>query len=509
MANTVEKLNIEITAEDKGIGVLKNAKLAVAGLGVAVGALALKMGKEAVVAAANFEKQMTNVQTLFGDNTKAVDKLSDGIKEMLTRVPTNADDLGAAAYSVVSAGISDAADALVVLEESAKLGVAGLGTTAEAVDVMTSAINAFNLPAEEANQVADVFFKTVKAGKTDIAAIAQGFGGVAPIASSMSVSFKELSAATAAVTTTGLSASEVQTGLKATMSSLIKPTKELQEIYQILGVESGQQLIESQGGLVNALNAVKTAGEAQNVQFGALIGSVEGLGVAESLLGAQNEAFTQTLADMTTGSNAVDLAFKQQTATAHAQWQVLKNNLQVVLINIGQAILPVLIEAMGILSGWFETNQENIKLLAQLMGGALKIAFEAVRTTVRAMSDSLNLLVDIIEKVINGFKRATQAARAFFERGKVDISAGGVTGRFDSRAAGGPLSVNRPTLVGEMGPELILPKTGGTVIPNHALGGGSGTVVNFTFAGPVSSREVAEEYADIMIDQLKLSTAIS
>jgi hypothetical protein len=41
------------------------------------------------------------------------------------------------------------------------------------------------------------------------------------------------------------------------------------------------------------------------------------------------------------------------------------------------------------------------------------------------------------------------------------------------RAAGGPVLAGRPYLVGERGPELIVPRAPGTVIPNHALGGGS------------------------------------
>lgn len=42
-----------------------------------------------------------------------------------------------------------------------------------------------------------------------------------------------------------------------------------------------------------------------------------------------------------------------------------------------------------------------------------------------------------------------------------------------ARADGGPVSAGRAYLVGERGPELIVPPSAGTVIPNHALGGGT------------------------------------
>jgi hypothetical protein len=42
-----------------------------------------------------------------------------------------------------------------------------------------------------------------------------------------------------------------------------------------------------------------------------------------------------------------------------------------------------------------------------------------------------------------------------------------------ARAAGGPVSAGMPYLVGEQGPEVIVPKMPGTVIPNGALAGGA------------------------------------
>lgn len=49
---------------------------------------------------------------------------------------------------------------------------------------------------------------------------------------------------------------------------------------------------------------------------------------------------------------------------------------------------------------------------------------------------------------------------------------GAITGGFAAlgkRAAGGPVTANRPYIVGELGPELIIPGASGTVIPNNQL----------------------------------------
>ena len=50
-------------------------------------------------------------------------------------------------------------------------------------------------------------------------------------------------------------------------------------------------------------------------------------------------------------------------------------------------------------------------------------------------------------------------------------------GLFKKRAMGGPVSAGTPYMVGERGPELFMPRQGGSIIPNNALGGGSTNVV--------------------------------
>jgi hypothetical protein len=50
-------------------------------------------------------------------------------------------------------------------------------------------------------------------------------------------------------------------------------------------------------------------------------------------------------------------------------------------------------------------------------------------------------------------------------------------------ANGGRPPVGRPSVVGERGPELFVPRTSGTIIPNHALGGGANVTVNVDASG--------------------------
>ena len=64
-------------------------------------------------------------------------------------------------------------------------------------------------------------------------------------------------------------------------------------------------------------------------------------------------------------------------------------------------------------------------------------------------------------------------------------------------ASGGPAMAGRPYLVGEKGPEIMVPNRSGTVIPNHAMGGG--VVVNQTLNIETGvSQTVRAEIAQLM-----------
>lgn len=62
--------------------------------------------------------------------------------------------------------------------------------------------------------------------------------------------------------------------------------------------------------------------------------------------------------------------------------------------------------------------------------------------------------------------------------------------RFEGRATGGPVSAGVPYVVGENGPEIMVPRTSGTVVPNGgALGGGASFSVQITAGTIISTRE--------------------
>ena len=59
----------------------------------------------------------------------------------------------------------------------------------------------------------------------------------------------------------------------------------------------------------------------------------------------------------------------------------------------------------------------------------------------------------------------------------------GIFSSLQGFANGGRPPVGRPSLVGERGPELFVPRSSGTIVPNHALGGSANVTVNVDASG--------------------------
>ena len=486
-------LQIVLKAKDEASGKLKGVsksmgglKNAVSGLLPIIGAAGLGFAIKGVIKdAAAFEQQLSDISTLIdGDATKAVKGFEKGIQSLAKTIPKDPKELGAAAYQIVSAGITDTSDALKVLNASAKLGVAGLGTTEEATNLLTSALNAFKIPVEDAEKAASVLFNTVKQGKTTVRQLAVGFGQVVPIAAEMGVTLEELSAATAALTTTGLKTSVAQQQLRAAMASLLKPTADAKELFDKLGVESFKQLIERSGGLVGAFEKLKESSAGNEEQLAKAAGSIEGLSAILSLTGAQADTFKASLDSMTTSTTAFDEAVQKQNSTAIAQWQILKNKVNVEFQKLALQILPILTEVMIGLPDVIDTY---------------------VIKPFSAVVDVLGTVIFKIDQAIQAIKRFKDTSTGTFlkKAGGVALSAiAPVTSTIKDIlpfAKGGIVTSPTLGLVGEAGPEAV--------IPLNKAGGLGGVNVNI-MGGMFLSQEAAEQMGDLIIDKLKTNIRI-
>ena len=105
--------------------------------------------------------------------------------------------------------------------------------------------------------------------------------------------------------------------------------------------------------------------------------------------------------------------------------------------------------------------------------GAKKFG-DAVRGLAKSIVDSLIKMLVQYYLTEPLFRALQGGIGSFFDGGSFGK---GFMDNLKTRATGGPVSGGTPYLVGERGPELMVPSSNGAVVPNNALGGGGVTVV--------------------------------
>jgi len=459
---------------------LKALKIGAGLAGAAIAGMAVKMGISAVKQATKFQKEMTNVATLVDTSKESMEEMGKKVRDISKRMPVDIGDLTAALYQVRSAGI-DAKKAMGVLETSAKLATAGLATTEEATDLLTSAINVFGDEAHSADKLADILFKTVKYGKTTVAELAQGFGKVANIAKETGISIEDLSAATAVLTTGGLKAAEAQTAIKAAISNILKPTADARAAAEKLGIQFDLNTLQSKGLSGMLLEIAEAAGDDKQ-SLTDLFGSVEATNAIFSLTSTDGgAAMNKMIEDMIGNTNELDIAFQKQNATMEKQYQLLQNNLNVVMMELGTKILPIVMKAvqgLNLLLGGLQANLEIVQ--AQTKAMAQEVMAKAKEA--REAGDE--------ERAERLMKAAREAYAQEYGEQKVtgwDIIKGGFksAGELLSFQEGGvvPGQPNEPQVAVVHGGEKIIPAGEGEAVPNQPT-------YNFHFEGAFIGNEL-------------------
>lgn len=345
-------------------------------IGAAIAVPLIAASKSAV----DFEQKMSNVSTLVDTNQESMEDMGNEVLMLASRLPKPIDELTTSLYDIRSAGIP-ASEAMNTLDYSAKLATAGLADTTESTNIMTSALNAFKSEGLTSAQTADILFKTVKAGKTTISQLSTAFGANAGIVQSANVTLADFSAATAALTTVGTPASQAQNQIRASVIAMQKPTADMAKIFKHLGVTSEKELIAKKGGLVGAFEAINAAGTDMGINLAKAWSSSEASAAVTSLTGATKEAYVSTFADMTTGAEKLTEAFDKQNSTGAASMQKLRNNVEVMSVKIGTALLPVinqlaesLVPIIDRFAQWMDRNPELVSTLAGLAVKAVGVA---------------------------------------------------------------------------------------------------------------------------------------
>ena len=374
-----------------GMGAFSIATIgATAGLVALVGAAAGLTS--AVRSAAALEKRLAEIATISPEVAKDIRGFTEDIGKLSIATRTESGLLAEGLYQTISAGITNTSDAFKVLEVSANAARAGLTDTAVAVDGITSVINAFGLASSEADNISDAFFKTVELGKTRFEDISASIGNVAPLASQLGVSYQEVLAAGAALTTGGKTLSESLTGVRGIMNAILRPSQEAVDISKELGIDFTVAALKAKGlsGFLRDLE-IQAGGDVE--VMGQLVGRVEGLQAVLALTGNQADTFTNNLNAIETSAGATDKALSHINNTLSSQIDLLKTQLSFALDTLGTELLPTVTQTTEDLNAALaKTDWDGFRNGIEFVISAMKKLLPVAKEVVKQLS-GYNLLV--------------------------------------------------------------------------------------------------------------------
>ena len=338
-ADSIDEFGNEVEGSKKGIDALASA-LAAAGIAKTVKEIADAL-LECAEAAAGFETAMAKVSTL-ADTTKVpLETLKAQFLELSNETGVAVGAISEAAYQAMSAGV-DTADVVDFVATATKTSAAGFTEASTAVNVLTTAINAYKLEGTEAERVASMLMKTQDEGKTSVGELAQNMGRVIPVASAYKVNLENLTTAYAILTKDSANTAISTTNLAAMLDELGKKGSNVAGILEDQTGKSFAELMGSGSSLGDIMTILSDSVDGDTTAFKNLWSSSTAGLAAFTLLDAGAERFSETLNKMADSSGTVDKNFKIMADTTKFAHQRMTNAAENLKIAVGDQLNPAL-----------------------------------------------------------------------------------------------------------------------------------------------------------------------
>lgn len=220
-----------------GIG---NTAFKAFGAGAAVLGTGLGAGLKYVIENGSaFEAQMSKVEAISGATSEQMQALSEKAAQLGRDTKFSSTEAGQAYEYMAMAGWNT---------EQMLSGVAGIMDLAAASgedlasvsDIVTDALTAFGLKAEDSTHFADVLAAASTSANTDVGKMGETFKYVAPLAGAMGYSIEDTALAIGLMANASVKSSMAGTTLRSTIARLTDPTKEMQDVMVGLGFATAE-----------------------------------------------------------------------------------------------------------------------------------------------------------------------------------------------------------------------------------------------------------------------------
>lgn len=311
-------------------------------------------GTAAVKTAADFESAMSKVAAVSGATGSDLDALTKKAREMGSKTKFSASEAAEAMNYMAMAGWKTE-DMLSGIEGVMNLAAASGEDLAVTSDIVTDALTAFGLTAQDSGHFADVLAAASSNANTNVSMMGETFKYCAPIAGSLGFSVEDTAEAIGLMANAGIKSTQAGTSLRTVMTSLSGDVK-------ICGSEIGEVTVAT----ANADGSMRDLGDILADCREAFSGLTESekAAAAESLVGKNAMSGFLALMDAGEGDvnklsgaiNDCDGAAEKMADTMNdnleGQLTILKSALEELAISFGQLLIPILKDVVQWIQGF-------------------------------------------------------------------------------------------------------------------------------------------------------------
>jgi len=368
---SVLKLSDAFSSAGREISNIKASFIGNLGANVVSGAFGLLKSAigSTIDEARSFSRSIAEVNSILPKTSKLTDEQAKAFIALSSQYGKTPQSQAKAFYEIVSGGVEDTATAFKILKQSNEAAAAGLTEVNVSAKVLTSTFNAFAQQGTSVNQITDSLFQAVKDGQTTFEELSGTLGRVAPIASSVGVGIDEVAGSIAFLTKSGIQTDQAVTGLRATLSSIIKPSQEAKEEANRLGLAFSVNGIKAAGGFAEFLEKVKTATNGSSASIAKLFGDVNAINTVIAIANGNFTDFRKTLDSNKNSIGATALAARElkdsfdfKAGQAEQSIKNLATTFSVFLLPALQTTLTGLKALAGLGSNNLELDENRKKL---------------------------------------------------------------------------------------------------------------------------------------------------
>lgn len=374
-------------AQQKNAAAISQTKAQLAGTIGTITAVGAAIYAGPVQQSMKFQSSMAKVGTIADAQKVPLHALQKDILNLSNDINVNANSIAEDVYNAISAG-QKTEDAVGFVGKAVKLAKGGFAETGQALDVMTTILNAYGMESSKAGTVADMLIQTQNKGKVTVAELSSVMGKIIPTANANNVALEQLCAGYAIMTSKGIAAAETTTYMNSMLNELGKTGTKADKALKSAAGAGFQELMSQGKSLAEVLAILDQEAKNGGLSIADMFGSAEAGKAVLTLMSDGVEGFNAQVSGMVDSTGAAESAFQKMSETTEEKMAKAKNALNNLSIVLGDTFLPYVTsgaqkvaELVTKFSAWAQENPELLKTIVKIGAGiaALSIGGKAAK----------------------------------------------------------------------------------------------------------------------------------